>query len=204
VSESSLPPPSSKIPGNSGGNAPYILGVVVFVALIGGLICWKVKSGPSDAPPVTTPQATVKTSEPIDMSPPPPPPPKDEDTPDAAASAAPSGTGKSGGGTGSSLCTRCGDGKGSAALSSALHSAAQSVQGCYNRALRNSEVSGSMTVSVQVGANGGVCNASIVNDQVHSSDVASCVLAKFRGRPFPPPESGCVVVNIPISFAIKQ
>jgi hypothetical protein len=30
------------------------------------------------------------------------------------------------------------------------------------------------------------------------------VLNRFRGRSFPAPTSGCVVVNIPISFAIKQ
>jgi hypothetical protein len=61
-----------------------------------------------------------------------------------------------------------------------------------------------MTVSVQVGSSGAVCGASIANDSVNSGEISSCVLGRFRGRTFPPPESGCVVVNIPIAFTIKQ
>jgi hypothetical protein len=61
-----------------------------------------------------------------------------------------------------------------------------------------------MTVSVQVGPSGQVCSASLSNDTVHSSEVASCVLGRFRGQTFPPPTGGCIVANIPISFTIKQ
>jgi hypothetical protein len=61
-----------------------------------------------------------------------------------------------------------------------------------------------MTVSVQVGPSGSVCNASLAADSVHSSEIASCVLNRFRGQSFPPPSGGCVTVNIPISFTIKQ
>jgi hypothetical protein len=61
-----------------------------------------------------------------------------------------------------------------------------------------------MTVSVQVGSNGSVCSASIVSDSVNSNEISSCVLGRFRGRSFPSPQSGCVVVNIPINFTIKQ
>ena len=88
--------------------------------------------------------------------------------------------------------------------SKALRAKAQSATGCYQRALRTSEVSGSMTVSVQVGPSGSVCSASIVNDSVHSAEVSTCVLSRFRGQTFPPPTEGCVTVGIPISFTIKQ
>jgi hypothetical protein len=85
-----------------------------------------------------------------------------------------------------------------------VNGAARSAQGCYNRALRTSEASGRMVVRVQVGSTGAICGASIVEDSVHSSDIASCVLGRFRGKSFPPPKSGCVVVNVPINFTIKQ
>lgn len=200
MSESQPPPGVPK----SGGSGPYIAGVVVLVALMGGLLWWRSQSNaPAPAPIVTT--QPVVTQKPVDYSPPPPPPPPVEDEPDAGADAAASAQspkGSSGGGI--SPCSKCGDGQSSPALNTALRSTAQSAQGCYNRALRNSEVSGSMTVSVQVGQNGSVCGASIVSDSVHSGEISSCVLGRFRGRSFPAPQSGCVVVQIPISFAIKQ
>ncbi len=201
MSDSQIPRPST-IPGHSGGSGPYIAGVAVLAVLAIGLVTWK----KSSAPP-TTPQATAVVAPPLPppmMNAPPPPPPKEEELPDAgpAASASPSASPVSGG---KSPCAgKCGDGKASGGLQSALSSAAQSARGCYQRALRNSEVSGSLTVSVQVGPNGQVCGASITNDTVHSADVSSCVLGRFRGRSFPAPEVGCVVVNIPITFTIKQ
>jgi hypothetical protein len=191
----------SQIPGKPGGATPYVLGVAVLAALIGGLIYWKRGSEPPPPPPLTT-QNTAKTAEPVNLNPPPPPPPPEEDAgaPAASATAGPKGPGPVGPGA----CGKCGEGQSSPALNAAVTQTAQSAQGCYQRALRTSEVSGSMTVSVQVGSNGSVCNASVVNDSVHSGDVTSCVLGKFRGRSYPSPTSGCVVVNVPISFKIKQ
>ena len=197
----SQPPSSSAIPGKSGGSGPYIAGVVVLGALIIGLIWWKTKSsdGPPPAPSVTVQAPPTNTVQTLDA---PPPPPKIDDL-DAGADGGKVASTGTGGGKGP-CGPKCGDGKSSSALESALRSTAGSAQGCYNRALRTSEVSGSMTVSVQVGSNGAVCNASIVNDSVHSNEISSCVLGRFRGRSFPAPQSGCVVVNIPINFTIKQ
>ena len=197
----SQPPSSSAIPGKSGGSGPYIAGVVVLGALIIGLIWWKTKSsdGPPPAPSVTVQAPPTNTVQTLDA---PPPPPKIEEL-DAGADGGRVASAGTGGGKGP-CGPKCGDGKSSSALESALRSTAGSAQGCYNRALRTSEVSGSMTVSVQVGSNGAVCNASIVNDSVHSNEISSCVLGRFRGRSFPAPQSGCVVVNIPINFTIKQ
>lgn len=95
-------------------------------------------------------------------------------------------------------------GQSTGALTSALRGRAQSAQGCYNRALRTSEVSGSMTVRVQVGPGGQVCSASLSADSVHSNEISSCVLSRFRGQTFPPPSGGCATLDIPISFSIKQ
>jgi hypothetical protein len=84
-----------------------------------------------------------------------------------------------------------------------MQSATAGARTCYKRALRTSEVSGSISVSVQVGSNGAVCGAAITKDTIGSSEIASCVLAKFQGKTFPAPQSGCVVVNIPIRFEIQ-
>lgn len=204
MAETQPPPSSSIIPGKSGGSGPYLIGVVALGALIAGLVFWKKSSAPTT--PVATAAPTVSVPpkvEPQIVHAPPPPPPIEEVAdagaePDKGKAAAAPGT------TGRSLCAKCGDGKESAALVSALRGTAQSAQGCYNRALRTSEVSGNMTVSVQVASNGSVCGASIANDTVGSGEIANCVLSRFRGKSFPPPEKGCVVVNIPISFTIRK
>jgi TonB family protein len=174
-----------------------------------GLFCWKSKQ----PPPTVTAQATSTTATATAPPPPPPPqfapppPPKLDEEPDAGKPVAKGTSPSSGSATGPagpSPCTKCTDGQVSGALTSALRSKAQSATGCYQRALRTSEVSGSMTVSVQVGPSGSVCSASIVNDSVHSSEVSTCVLSRFKGQTFPPPTQGCVTVGIPISFTIKQ
>lgn len=203
---SSPPPPSEGIPGTSGSGAPYVLGILVLGILAGGLFCWKSRQTPTT---VTTQSAAPP---PVAEPPPPPqarfappPPPKLEEEPDAGAPPAPKGTGQSAAPGGSGLCSKCTEGQTSPALNSAVRARVQSTQSCYNRALQhNSEVAGSMTVSVQVGSTGAVCGASIVNDSVHSNEVSSCVLGRVRGQSFPPPTSGCVTLNIPIAFATKQ
>jgi hypothetical protein len=187
-----------------------VLGILVLGILAVGLFCWKSKQ----TPPTVTPQAVsaVEIASAAPAPPPPrfapPPPPPVEEEPDAgkavAKGAGPSGTG-SAAPAGNGLCSKCTDGQTSGALNAALRARGASVQGCYNRALqKNSDVSGSMTVSVQVGSTGSVCSASIVNDTVHSPDVSTCVLGRFRGQSFPPPTSGCVTIGIPIAFAVKQ
>lgn len=208
VSHSSQPPPSHQIPGHSSGGGAYLIGAVALIGAAIALFAWK-KCG---APPPVTAQATTATQSasapPKRDEPPslyaPPPPPKLDEVEDAGVDAgkpAPKGTaGPAGPGPCGGKC----EGQATGALSSALRARAQSAQGCYQRALRTSEVSGGLTVSVQVGPSGQVCSASLINDTVHSSEISSCVLGRFRGQTFPPPTGGCVVANIPISFTIKQ
>jgi TonB family protein len=203
VSVPSQPPPSQTIPEKSGGGL-YLLGALVLVGGAVGLYMWK-KPAPTATPQATTVAATA-TQKPEVAAPlyaPPPPPKMDEE--DAGTDAgvvaakAPVGTGTPAPGPCAGTCT----GTATGGLSSALRGRAGSAQGCYNRALRTSEVSGALTVSVQVGPSGQVCAASIVNDSVHSNEISNCVLSRFRGQSFPPPSGGCVTVNIPISFSIK-
>ena len=206
MSAASEPPPSEKIPGTSGGGAPYVIGILVLGVLAGGLVCWKSKQS---SPTTTTQSATAVQS----VAPPPPqlpqfappPPPKIEEEVDAGPAPSAKATGQAAAPGGAGPCGKCTEGQTSPALNTALRSRVQSTQSCYNRALQhNSEVAGSMTVSVQVGSTGAVCGASIVNDSVHSNEVSSFVLGRIRGQSFPPPTSGCVTLNIPIAFATKQ
>ena len=189
-----------------------LAGAVVLVGAAVALFSWKRCSTlpvTQQATSVTaTASAPPKVESPVALFAP-PPPPKLDDEPDAGVDAGKPAA-RSNGGSGASgapapgPCGSSCEGQTTSALSSALTGRARSAQGCYNRALRTSEVSGSMTVSVQVGPSGQVCAASLANDSVHSNEIASCVLGRFRGQTFPPPSGGCVTVNIPISFAIKQ
>lgn len=204
VASKTSAPSSTRIPEKSGAG-PYIAGVVVLALLIGGLVYWRSGTGPEVPPaPVANEAPAQPPPEVAHFAP--PPPPEIEEEPDAGADAAAAtgpkvaGTGTTGGGS----CGNCGAGKSSGALNSALSAMAGSAKGCYDRALRNSAVSGKLTVSVQVGSNGSVCGASIASDTVGSPEIRSCVLGRFQGQSFPKPESGCVVVNIPINFEIKN
>lgn len=196
-----------EIPGKSSGVGLYIAGIAVLAAATIGLLVWRARSTP---PPIVTtaaPPATTAVAPPPPMFAPPPPPKLEaepEPTATASASAGKTSAGSGTAGTGGpNPCGNCA-GEGNAALSSAVNNAAQGARGCYNRALQKSEVSGRMTVSVKVGATGAVCSASIGNDTVGSPQVSSCVLSRFQGRSFPPPTNGCLVVNVPINFTIKQ
>jgi len=212
----SQPPPSENIPGvpsKSIGGAAYLVGVVVLLALAIGLFVWK-KNQPSTT--VTSQSAVVTASAPSASAPAapqlmyaPPPPPKLEEEPDAGV--APKGVPVAkgtGGPAGTAVpvgpCSAKCDGTMSGGLQAALVGKAQTAQGCYQRALRTTDVSGSMTVSVQVSSTGSVCNVSIANDTLHSPEVSSCVLGRFRGQSLPPPNGGCITANIPISFKSKQ
>jgi hypothetical protein len=210
VPSASQPPPSQEIPGHSSGGGLYLVGALILGASAIGLFVWK-KSTPAAVTQQTV--TATQTAPPPPAEPPrlfaPPPPPKLEELPDAgvdAGKAAPKGTGgpsSAGAGHGGPCGSPC-KGESTGALSAALQGRAGSARACYQRALRTSEVSGSMTVSVQIGPSGQVCSASVTKDTIHSGEVTSCVLGRFRGQSFPPPSGGCIVANIPISFTIKQ
>ena len=160
-----------------------------------------------DKPVVTAPKpvATPKPP-PMDFAPPPPP---EEPAPSATASAsaaasavaAPRPGGKPGGGVGP--CSKCGEGVPSSALRSAVSSTAGLARGCYNRALKGGGGEGTLTVSVRVGSTGQLCGAN-VSGNVGNPGLKQCVLSKFNSRSYPPPQEGCVVINVPISFKTKQ
>lgn len=202
----SMPPSSEQIPGKASNTGLYVAGIVILAALMAGLLYWKLSPEPAPAPVARTAVPTEsRPTEPPPLFAPPPPPPVEEVEDAGVDAGGKVASGQSPQGAGKSPCSgKCGDGETSPALDAAVLGLARSAQGCYNRALRTSEVSGKLTVSVQVASTGAVCSASILNDTMGSNEIASCVLGRFRGKSLPPPKSGCVVVNVPINFTIKQ
>ena len=188
---------------NKSGAGLYIVGFLVLAGGIGAIVY---ATRGSDKPAEPPPPVVKQTSEPVMAAPPPPPPPPTV-TATASASAAPEASGPvaHGGGGGAGACSKCNEGVSNGSLNSALQGAAGSARGCYNRALqKNAGVAGKMNVSVQVGATGQVCSAAITSDTVGSGEVSNCVLSRFQGKSFPRPDKGCVTVNIPLSFAVKE
>lgn len=211
------PPVSSAPPSEIAGassSTPYLIGIVIFGVGI-ALFLYK---GCADETSAPAPQAQVKpkptaSAAPVEDLPefaPPPPPEKDAgddagDEADAGKQAAvktASTGGKPAAGP-AGACANCGKGTASSALVSAVRGTAGTAQGCHNRALRSGGVQGRMNVAVSVGSNGSVCGASITSDSVGNPALSSCVLGKFRGRSYPKPESGCVVINVPLNFTVK-
>ena len=201
----STPPPA---PTSGGGT--YAIGAVVFGLAAVGLLYMKCSSEENPPPPPPTPAvpatATATQTATLPEFAPPPPPEEEEDAgtedagPVAAGKPATGGTPPAGGG---GACAKCGQGVPSGALTGAVGSTAGLARGCYNRALRAGGGEGTINVSVSVGSDGSLCGARITSDTLHNPGVSSCVLGKFQSRTYPKPQSGCVVVNVPITFKMK-
>lgn len=224
----SEPDPLSQpeIPGESKGVGLYLAGTLVLALGAAALLVWRFGCASGEGQSgVSAPQPSARQTpaRPQEQAPPLPlhalpPPPKLEATQEAlpagprpAASGEPaSSSSKSAAGPAEASafaaqnpCAACGEGVPSSALTQAMQSAAASARGCYKRALRSGEVSGSIEISVSIGSTGLVCSAQIAKDTLGSAEISSCVLGKFQGKSFPAPKSGCVVINVPLKFEIQ-
>jgi hypothetical protein len=43
-----------------------------------------------------------------------------------------------------------------------------------------------------------------VTDTVGSPEISRCVLSRFQGKSFPRPDKGCVTLNVPLNFTVKE
>jgi hypothetical protein len=191
--------PSSAPPPRSGGGI-YIAAVVVLLLGIGVLIFWKLKGNnenqvaPLPLPTQTNPSTLVE--------PPPPPPPVVEE--EVARVDAGVRVASNGNGAGPCAANRC-SGSANNAITSALSARAGSARPCYERALRvNSALQGKLTVNVRIDPQGNVCNASVIEDAIHSVEVSNCVMGMFRSAKFPPPNGGCLDARVPLSFVPRE
>ncbi len=140
---------------------------------------------------------------------PPPPPPPGAVAPAAAAAAAqkvspPSQRKAELAPKPAAGCKKNCKGSATAALKSSLRARGAQARACYQSALRqDSQLSGSLTVSVNVNADGSLCSAKLVKNTIQNASVGSCVLARFRGGTYPAPTGGCVSINLPLNFSSK-
>jgi hypothetical protein len=188
---------STRTPATKSGSAGFIAAAIVMLLLMGGLIYWKV-SGKNGAPePVASTPPVVTATPPVLEAPPPPPPPIEEVADAGKKTTRTSFRGSVGGGACGGDCT----GTAPAALQGALRAKAGAARGCYERALRqNPMLQGKIMVAVRVGAQGQICSANIASNTLGDPGVASCVLGMMRSSSLPPPNGGCVDVQVPMNF----
>lgn len=193
----------------------YLVGAGIFAIAIGGLLYSRCGKDEPKKDPVPVAAATSAAPEPQPALPEyaPPPPPEEEpkgeggkEGGDEDKKTAEPGPKKAaaGGPVSKGVCSQCGKGVPSGALKTAVSQTMGLARGCYNRALRGGAGEGRIVVSVSVGADGTLCGASLASNTTGNAALGSCVLSKFSGRSYPPPQSGCVVVNAPINFSTKQ
>jgi hypothetical protein len=89
-------------------------------------------------------------------------------------------------------------------LAGALRDAARKAASCYNRALRTIKAQGSVMVKLQVTASGVVCRTEIESSSPEVATLTPCLRTLFEGKQLPSPAGGCVNVNIPLVFSIKD
>lgn len=190
----------------------YLVGAGVFAIAIGGLLYSRCGKDEPKKEPTPVAAATSAAPEPKPALPeyaPPPPPeeePKGEGGKDGEDEKAEPGPKKTASGSPAprGACANCGKGVPSGALKSAVSQTMGLARGCYNRALRGNAGEGRIVVSVSVGSDGTLCGASLASNTTGNAALGACVLSKFSGRSYPPPQSGCVVVNAPMNFSTKQ
>ena len=205
MSESS-PPTPSQIPQPPTSSMSYIVVVVLLLGAIGGLLVWKLRD-PAHSPPLPSPTglgtATITAPPPTFIEPPPPPPPIEQAsaTSDSTATKSPASAGTALNQCSAPTCS----GTAPPQLQSALAQRAGAARACYERALRiNSALQGKIMVQVRVDNGGNVCSATVVQDDIHSNEVASCLTRSFRSAKLPPAAGGCVDVKVPLSFVPQQ
>ena len=197
---SKAPSPSAPPPGvPSSGGAKYVVVAVLLVAGIGGSIFWKMSQKPAQ-PDVLFIDAGA-----------PPPPPSGRNIEDDIAPPPPVEEPKDAGKTvavqqgAANQCDAktCSGGVGDD-LNRALAFRGQQARKCYNAALaQDSTLKGKMTISVRVGSNGQVCNASVAANEL-TPQVGACAANAFRGASLPAPRGGCADVAVPLSFISGQ
>jgi hypothetical protein len=96
-------------------------------------------------------------------------------------------------------------GKITPALQAELMRRAHDTKPCYDRTLvKKRNATGHLTVQVRIGKSGGICSDKVVEDGIGDEKLAVCARSAFEGSAgtLPPPEGGCIVVNVPMSFVL--
>lgn len=197
---STLPPPSSQFPHKGNSNGTYIaiaLGLVVGIGVLVGYI-YKTTHSEKDRPLPPLPPRPVESAAQVnpkleDI----PPPPIVEEPVDAGKPAAQKIVSSPSGGCEAT----CNGTDPNREVANALQARAALAKRCYNDALlRDSSITGKMSVNVKISSSGAVCSAATKEADPLIAPIAPCVVGKFRA-PLPAgPKGGCIESNVPFSF----
>ena len=79
------------------------------------------------------------------------------------------------------------------------------MRSCYEQGLRrNPSLAGRVVVRFVIRADGGVATAADAGSNLPDSGVVACVVAMTQRLSFPAPDSGLVMVTLPMTFAVGQ
>ncbi len=88
-----------------------------------------------------------------------------------------------------------------AELSKVARTNALEARRCYNHALaKDPSLAGSATIRLTLDETGAVCGAAIVTHTFPDDTVPDCVRLRLAAAHFPPPDGGCIELNVPINF----
>jgi hypothetical protein len=197
---SSVPPPSQSGAPSSGGNGTYIAVAILLLLGIGGIVVWKFSSKSPPPPKPVVASATVSASASavstalIDEVPLPPP----------VEEAGPPTTVKYVGGGDPCAVKACYGNvpAGSDSERGLGLLAHQTRRKCYDPALANDPtLKGHVTVRMKIAANGQICSASVIKNDMSSSSVGECAARMLLAAGHvAPPKGGCVELNFPLNY----
>jgi hypothetical protein len=191
-------PPSSRRPAGvpESGNAKYAIIAILLVLGAGGLYAWRSSSSHSELPAPVPSTPVAESSAPAnpkleDIPLPPPVEEVPEAGPPPKVVYAPSGG-----------CDAKCNGKAPPELEQALQVRGSQARRCYNTALaQDSSLKGHVTIAVKIAANGNLCSANILANDMGSAGVAACAANIFRANSsYPAPHGGCVEADVPLAF----
>jgi len=197
---SSSPPSQSGAPPSGGGNGTYIAVAVLLLLGIGGIVAWKLSSKPPPPAPVAAVSASASASAApttalIDEVPLPPP--------EVDAAPAPTTVKYIGGGDPCAATACYGNvASGSDAERGLAMLAHSTRRKCYDPALANDPtLQGHVTVRMKIAANGQICSASVLKNDMSSTSVGECAARMLLASGHvPPPKGGCVELNFPLNY----
>lgn len=186
--------PRSTVPLRARTASFIVLGVVMLIALGGG-IYWKTRGDEREVvEPAVPPRADVQSAVPEAAPPSTPAADVEPERPSSLLASAQSSAVPSG-------CSEPCAGVWGPEGESALRAKGGQARGCYNRAQRrNTALSGTIRLSVRIGSSGHVCSVKVTEDSLGDPEVTSCVTHMFRAGKFPAPRGGCVEANVPLHF----
>ncbi|MCA9619254.1 MAG: hypothetical protein KC731_09530 [Myxococcales bacterium] len=101
----------------------------------------------------------------------------------------------------------CGQGIPTKELIDAAIELSQTTKGCYRLPPPDSgepPPQGTLHVRLEVAHDGQIATARVFEDSLGAPDIARCLVEKFLAARLPPTAEGCVIINVPFTFKVKD